>query len=105
MVGWRIRFNAYWERRNIVPEPFSPPPDKRDRIKSRLVLLGFLAVAAFFLLAEHRAHILGVLPYLFLLACPLMHMFMHHGHHHGSANTKRTDTAANSHDSSKEGVQ
>lgn len=39
-----------------------------------------LAVAAFYLLAEHRAHLFGVLPYLFLLACPLMHLFMHHGH-------------------------
>jgi hypothetical protein len=42
-----------------------------------LVLLGFLAIAAFFLLAEHRAHVFGVLPYLLLLACPLLHYFMH----------------------------
>jgi hypothetical protein len=28
------------------------------------VLIGFLAVAAFFLRSEHRAHALGVLPYL-----------------------------------------
>jgi hypothetical protein len=27
--------------------------------------------------------VLGVLPYLLLLACPLMHVFMHHGHQHG----------------------
>jgi hypothetical protein len=45
-----------------------------------LVLLGFLAVAAFFLLTEHRAHVFGVVPYLLLLACPLMHFFMHRGH-------------------------
>ena len=43
-------------------------------------LLGFLAIAAFFLLSEHRANALGVLPYLLLLACPLMHLFMHRGH-------------------------
>lgn len=43
------------------------------------VLIGFLAVAAFFLWTEHRAHLLGALPYLLLLACPLMHLF-HHGH-------------------------
>lgn len=42
----------------------------------------FAAVALFYLLSEHRAHFFGVLPYLFLLACPLMHLFMHHGHHH-----------------------
>jgi len=44
------------------------------------ILIAFLAIAAFFLFSEHRAHLLGVLPYLFLLACPLMHLFMHHGH-------------------------
>jgi hypothetical protein len=45
--------------------------------------LGFLligAVAAYFLLTEHLAHVAGALPYLLLLACPLMHVFMHHGH-------------------------
>lgn len=45
------------------------------------VLIGFLVVAAFFLWSEHRAHLFGVLPYLLVLACPLMHLF-HHGHGH-----------------------
>ena len=44
------------------------------------VLLAFLAIAAFFLFTEHRAHLLGILPYLLLLACPLLHLFMHGGH-------------------------
>jgi hypothetical protein len=56
-------------------------------LKSRpgLVLLGFLAIAAFFLVTEHTAHVFGVLPFLLILACPLMHLFMHGGHsqHHG----------------------
>ena len=39
-----------------------------------------LAVAAYFLFEEHRVHMLGALPWLLLLACPLMHLFMHHGH-------------------------
>jgi hypothetical protein len=43
-----------------------------------LVALG--AIAGYFLLTEHRAHFLGALPLLILLACPLMHVFMHHGH-------------------------
>lgn len=38
------------------------------------------AVAGYFLLTEHLAHTMGVLPYLLLAACPLMHLFMHHGH-------------------------
>ena len=43
-------------------------------------LLFFGAVSAYFLLSEHRAHFLGALPFLLLLSCPLMHVFMHHGH-------------------------
>lgn len=50
--------------------------------RSRWVLWGFLAVAAFFLWTEHRAHVMGSLPYLLFLACPLMHLFHHHGHRH-----------------------
>ncbi len=55
------------------------------RLSFGLVLIGFLAIAGFFLVTEHRAHLLGVLPFLLLLACPLMH-FMHGGHggHGGS---------------------
>ena len=48
--------------------------------RSGLVLCGFLLIAAFYLLTEHTAHVFGVLPYLLILACPLMHLFMHHGH-------------------------
>jgi len=42
--------------------------------------LGFAAVAAFFLVTEHTAHVFGVLPWLLVLLCPLMHVFMHRGH-------------------------
>ena len=50
------------------------------RTRGGIALLGFLAVAAFYLLTEHFAHVFGALPYLLLLACPLMHLFMHHRH-------------------------
>lgn len=40
----------------------------------------FMAVALFFLLTEHRAHFFGALPYLLILACPLLHFFHHGGH-------------------------
>lgn len=45
--------------------------------------LGFAAIAAFFVVTEHTAHVFGVLPWLLILACPLMHIFMHRGHGHG----------------------
>ena len=50
------------------------------RSRSGIVLLGFLAVAGFYLVTEHTAHFVGALPFLVFLACPLMHLFMHHGH-------------------------
>jgi hypothetical protein len=45
----------------------------RSRYAIGLLVIG--AVAAYFLLAEHRAHFWGALPFLLLLICPLMHMF------------------------------
>jgi len=48
--------------------------------RGRWVFWGFAAVAVFFLFTEHRAHVLGLLPYALLLACPLMHLFHHGGH-------------------------
>ena len=53
------------------------------RRRGTIVLVGFLLIAGFFLTTEHAAHVLGVLPYLLLLACQLMHLFMHRGHGHG----------------------
>lgn len=49
--------------------------------RSKCVLAGFITIALFFLLTKHRAHLFGILPYLLLLACPLMHLFHHHGRH------------------------
>jgi hypothetical protein len=50
----------------------------------RVALAVFAAVAAYFLLTEHRAHTIQALPWVLLLLCPLMHVFMHGRHGHGS---------------------
>ena len=42
----------------------------------------FAAVGAYYLMTEHRSHVLDYLPYVLLLACPLIHLFGH-GHGHG----------------------
>lgn len=39
-----------------------------------------LAVMGFLLWEEHKVHLLGALPWLIVLACPLMHLFMHRRH-------------------------
>lgn len=62
--------------------------------RTKWVFWGFVAIAAFFLLTEHRAHLFGILPFLLLAACPLMHLFHGHGGHgeghagHGEAQDK-----------------
>ncbi len=67
--------------------------------KAGLVAAGFLVIGLFFLLSEHRAHLFGVLPFLLILACPLMHLFMHRGHgghggHHHQEQPRKPDTGA-----------
>jgi hypothetical protein len=64
--------------------------------------VAFLAIAAFFLMTEHRAHLipyLGYWPLLLILACPLLHHFMHHGHgdNGGPGNADDRDTAPHQH--------
>ena len=50
----------------------------------RWIFWGFLLIAAYFLLTEHRAHVFQYLPFLLVLACPLMHFFHGHGDHRGT---------------------
>ena len=60
------------------------------RSRGGVALVGFGFIVAFYVLREHYALALGVLPYLLLLACPLMHLFMHHGHggHNGGTGSQ-----------------
>ncbi len=46
-----------------------------SRWLSRILLILFLAVAAFFLWTEHRAHLLGALPWILLIACCALLLF------------------------------
>lgn len=45
-----------------------------------LAALGLIGAATYFLLIEHRQHVWQFLPFLILLVCPFMHLFMHRGH-------------------------
>ncbi len=72
-------------RRDSEPKGFW-----RSRYAIGLLVMG--AIAAYFLLNEHRAHVFGALPFLLLLACPLMHLFMHRGHGgHGGGHADHPD--------------
>lgn len=68
------------------PEPQRGPDPRPPRFwysRTGLVAIGFLAIAAFLLVYEHRVHVFGYLPFLLLLLCPLLHILMHGGHGHG----------------------
>ncbi len=57
-----------------------------DVARCRVAALMLAVIAIAFALREHWGYIFGLSPYLLLLACPLMHLFMHHGHHkHGDS--------------------
>ena len=52
-----------------------------------LVTIVLIGAALYFLLVEHGKHTLPYLPFLIILLCPLMHLFMHKGHgDHNHAN-------------------
>jgi hypothetical protein len=80
MILRRVQIMSH--NRSTVPHSFWTS-------RAALVFLGFLGIAGFYLVTEHTAHLLGALPYLLLLACPLMHLFMHRGHGHGGSAADR----------------
>ncbi|SMH61522.1 Protein of unknown function [Azospirillum lipoferum] len=62
-------------------KPLAPPPWYRTW--AGLAGLGAVALAALYLSLFHVTRVLDALPFLLLLLCPLMHVFMHGGHEHG----------------------
>lgn len=62
------------------------------------IVAGLLAIGVALAIVNHWVHVLGILPYLVILACPLMHLFMHgkhggHGGHAGHAGHRREPPA------------
>ena len=78
-------------------DQFHKPDDKKRWWRSRdgVIMVIFLAFAGFFLITEHRAHVFQYLPWLIILACPFLHLFMHHGHgNHRDHNNSDNDGAS-----------
>jgi hypothetical protein len=75
------------------------PEDAHGRLCSPyvyVVLIAFLAIAAFYLIVEHRVHLYGYLSWLPLAVLFVLHFWMHAGHRHGGHG---------SHDGQKRGSQ
>jgi hypothetical protein len=72
-------------------------PSSRWRSPSGIFMLVAGAVGVYYLLTEHLTHVTQAIPYLILLACPLMHLFGHHhgggGHHHPRPEQEGQDAA------------
>lgn len=67
----------------------------RRRAWFSLGLWAAIALVGYVVIIEHRNHVLDFLPYVLLLVCPLMHLFMHgrHGHHHHHHDHQRDPTS------------
>ena len=104
-VGVQALHPATGRRPSVAPFPSlseRPPMQNAANTRSRTwwAFAGFIAIAGFFLFTEHRVHLFGALPFLFLLACPLLHMFGHSGHGgHGGhgGDTQETNDAHRDH--------
>ncbi len=66
-----------------------------------LTVVVLVVAALYFLLVEHGSHLLPYLPYLILLLCPLMHVFMHKGH----GRHDHDDTGQHEDDAYRRGVE
>lgn len=71
------------------------------RQNRRAFIVAGLALGVIYLLTEHTAHVVQLLPFAFLFLCPILHLFMHGGHgrhtgHSGSTDDKIGDDANSS---------
>ena len=69
----------------------SPEQASFWKSKTGLITIVFLVIGAFFLVTEHRAHLLGWLPWLILPACLFLHLFMHGGHSGHAGHGRHSD--------------
>jgi hypothetical protein len=54
--------------------------------------IALILAVGYFFFVEHREHVFEYLPFLILLLCPVMHIFMHRGHrHHHSGQHEGTE--------------
>lgn len=66
--------------------------------RTGIATLVAVSILGFLIYEGHGAHLLGYAPFLLILACPLMHIFMHGGHGghggHGNRSDEEKETRA-----------
>ena len=73
------------EHRTFVsPSEIRQPSRQAGWLNSRrvIILCAAVGIIGALLLTGHSNHVIALLPYLLLLACPFMHLFMNRGHGH-----------------------
>lgn len=65
--------------------PHPSPDERRQAVRGWTAFTVVGAILLAYLLLEHRLHLAIAIPYLLVLACPLMHLFHHRGHSGGDA--------------------
>lgn len=71
------------EQRTLVSPPKLPQPSgKEGWLNSRrlIILCAAVGIIGATFLTGHSNHLIALLPYLLLLACPFLHLFMHRRH-------------------------
>lgn len=91
--------SSHPDRQTATPQDAGSGPRGFWRSPAGFVTIAFLVIGGFFLVVEHRAHLVPYvgyyLPILLLLACLPMHLFTHGAHHHrGRRSTEEGDDAS-----------
>jgi hypothetical protein len=68
--------------------------------RTGIATLVVVSVLAFLIYTGHSAHLMGALPYLLILLCPLTHIFLHGGA--GGHGGRKHDEETNASDTQKE---
>ena len=75
--------------------PESRSQSRPENSRFKWVLIAFTAIAGYFLITEHRAHVIEYLPVALLFGCMFLHKFMHGGHgQHGSHGQSRESSTS-----------
>ena len=72
------------QRTFVSPSEIRQPSGQARWLNSRrvIILCAAVGIIGAVFLNGHSNHLIALLPYLLLLACPFMHLFMHRGHRH-----------------------
>jgi hypothetical protein len=75
------------------------------KLKGFLLMMSITAAAAvvFWLLQNHLGHVLALAPFLLFFSCPLMHLFMHHGHSQKSGSSTSDNSGTPNQDTRRSG--